>query len=79
MGNHLNVRDTLVFVTGILHYFGNNNSNRRISCSRVGIWIGNGNIIFYIILEIIILTVVYVAVALELVLVTGILYGFGRD
>ena len=47
MGNHLNVRDTLVFVTGILHTFGNNNSNRRMSGSRVVIGIGNGIIIMF--------------------------------
>ena len=50
MGNHLNVRDTYVFVTGILH-----------------------------ILETIIAIVVCLAVVLGLGLITGILYGFGRD
>ena len=50
MGNHLNVRDTYVFVTGILH-----------------------------ILEKIIAIVVCLAVVLGLGLITGILYGFGRD
>ena len=43
MGNHLKLRDILVFVTGILHYFGNNNSYRRMCCSNIGIGIGNGN------------------------------------
>ena len=33
---HLNVRDVLLFVTGILHTFGNNNSNRRMYCSSIG-------------------------------------------
>ena len=44
--NHLNLRDTLVFVTGILHTFGNNISNRRMSGSSIGIGIGDGNIIW---------------------------------
>ena len=47
MGNHLNVGDTLVFVTGILHTFENNNSNRRMCCSSIGIGIGNGIIIMF--------------------------------
>ena len=72
---------------GILHTFGNNNSNRRICCSSIGI--GNGNIImfwfgklryllreFYIILETIILTIVCVSGVLGLRLATGILYRF---
>ena len=53
-----------------------------MSFSSICIGIGNGIIIllycfsFYILLETIILTVVYVAVVLGLGLVTGILYGF---
>ena len=54
MGNHFKRKGyVLVFVTGILHTFGNKNNNRRMSCIRVGIRIGNGIIIifsFYIIL-----------------------------
>ena len=47
-GNHLNVRDTLVFVTGIFLTFGNpNNSNRCMSCSSIGFEIGNGIIIMF--------------------------------
>ena len=36
----------MVFVTGILHTFGNNNSN-RLMC--IGIEIGNGNIIWVLV------------------------------
>ena len=35
-----------VFVTGTLHIFGNNNINRRMFCSSIGIEIGNGNVIW---------------------------------
>ena len=47
MGNHLNVRDVLVFVTGILYTFVNNNSKRRMCCSSIGNGIGNGIIIMF--------------------------------
>ena len=60
-----------VFVTGTLHCFGNDNSDRRMYCSSIGIVIGNGNIImfwfgqwryslqvFHILLDTIILTVI---------------------
>ena len=33
-------------IKGILHTFGNNNSNRRMFCSSIGIGFGNGNIIW---------------------------------
>ena len=34
-----------VFVTGILHTFGNNNINYHMCCSSIGIGIGDRNII----------------------------------
>ena len=40
MGNHLNVRDTLVLVTGILHIVTNNNSNHRMCFGSIGIGVG---------------------------------------
>ena len=56
--NHLNIRCIFVFCNGngfgldsvgivmrILHSFGNNNSNRRICFSNIGIGIGKENII----------------------------------
>ena len=34
-----------VFVTGNFHSFGNENSNRRMCCSSIGIGIRNGSVI----------------------------------
>ena len=51
----------LVFVRGILHTFGNNNSNRCMWCSSIGIGVGN---------------IIWVWLRYLKVLVTGMLFDF---
>ena len=57
------VYDSGDIVMRILHSFVNNNSNRRICCSSIGIGIGNGNNI----------------IRIMSVFATGILHTFGND
>ena len=43
----LKISIVFFIVTGIIHIFGNDNSNRRISCSSIDIGGGNGIIIMF--------------------------------
>ena len=79
---------------GNLHIFGNDNINRRLFCSSIGIGIGNGNGICFLfryyncndnhlyIGGILVLSVpmtLYYITCIEEVFITGTLYTFGKD